>query len=345
MNSPFYLLGLMVLLLGGTPGGCFADAAAEFEAARFLELGENRPQAALKAYEQIIQNHGASEDEAVQRLIVRCRRRMKRIQECQLSDSVSGKEGKHSLWKQVQGQLAEAEALVAQENYAAALERYQQIQVLSVDKKAGMSWARRALALKAWFDLRTVYPPALEALQELREKLGRILEAGEGNCARFADVIYINELMGENKKSLALFRVLDRERPQLARQCWPKIYRLVIEARDMELVGKYMECPLGQFVEVEKHYGRRRRACEGGGRMEQAADTAVAQRMDDWFVEDARRLIYVALATEREALARGIQRAARKSLDDPRFEHMLDEVRNELVQETGGSESEGQGRP
>lgn len=196
------------------------------------------------------------------------------------------------------------EKLVAEKRYAEALEHYQWF----VDHFSGdwdMTGGHRIWGFGGWARLGRLYPPARTALAELRDRREEALDAleiaplgkesvSDRQCEaarlEFYDIASINRYLGEEERTLALFRRLDAGRPGMAVLFWPYLEGWMIDRNEMELVKKYMPDIEERWRSLKEHIGK---------------TPGYPGRIAE---EDARRLIKAARAVGRTELADRIGR-------------------------------------
>ena len=102
---------------------------------------------------------------------------------------------------------------------------------------------RLSFALGHWMELAQVYPPALQALQSVKEQGERALLRGEGGRRLFHEVTSINREMARTGDTYKLFLGLRTDQPSLAKQCADLAVDAVVEARDFKLASECLPHP------------------------------------------------------------------------------------------------------
>jgi predicted Ser/Thr protein kinase len=117
--------------------------------------------------------------------------------------------------------LSEAQALTAGGKYEESLQRHLWFHRHALEFDPGMSAVRLSFALSYWTELARRYPKAKQALIEIRDHDASEVRAGRGYFDLFMEVESINGCLQDEAATLALFKVIEREDPQLANQCAP----------------------------------------------------------------------------------------------------------------------------
>ena len=77
---------------------------------------------------------------------------------------------------------------------------------------------------------------------------------GQGNWTLFQDVAALNKTLGENVKTVRLFRAIDKIDPELAGRCWLVAKDIVFAEKQYNLANKYIEDPLRQYELIKTRY-------------------------------------------------------------------------------------------
>lgn len=93
-------------------------------------------------------------------------------------------------------------------------------------------------ALREWVDLAKTYPPALQALQAMREQKARALLRGDGNRHQFHDVVAIDKRMERSHATHALYLALTERQPPLAAECTGMALPAIVAAGDYRLADQ-----------------------------------------------------------------------------------------------------------
>ena len=156
--------------------------------------------------------------------------------------------------KDMQAYLERTQQLVRQRSYKEALDRFVWFHEHALEDDPAMSGVRLSFALSYWKNLGDVYPPAKQAMVNMRDRKTRQLQEGRGNAALFSDVEALNRTLGENAKTVRLFREIDKKDAALAAKCWWFARDAVFTDRQYEIAKKYIPAPLKDYVREKARY-------------------------------------------------------------------------------------------
>lgn len=177
-----------------------------------------------------------------------------------------------------------------------------------------MYGVRLSFALSYWKQLGDVYPPALKTLKMIRGNKSDLVAQGKGNRNLFHDVMALNRTLGEDNRTVELFRMLDQNQPDLAKQCWSISKKTIFDANAYDLVKKYIENLVSEFDSVKEIYDRNK-AMYGGENFGESFESY----NENSFVDATINLINVAVAIDDIAAAKEIQKRAISILNVPRL--------------------------
>ena len=172
---------------------------------------------------------------------------------------------------------------------------------------------RLSYLLGYWKELGDKYPPALKALQDVRDKETELLKNGKGTYETFNEVKAINRVLMEEKKSIELFVFLDNKYPELAKECWDCIESEIIAAKKFDLARKYLLDPAKKFNEIVLTYKTNVLRYE-------SRDVDYKKINEDNFVQEVLYLITTTTeVVKNKKMAEEIRRKAFEILSDPRL--------------------------
>ncbi|HEY0047266.1 MAG TPA: hypothetical protein VGB44_11195 [Flavobacterium sp.] len=211
--------------------------------------------------------------------------------------------------------LKETDALIKNGKYQEALERHIWFHDHALDKDNSMQGVRLSFALGDWKELADLYPPALKALTDIRDKkTAEILNTG-GTKELFADVNGINKTLGEGGKTATLFEYTFLNKPQLAKMYWYYVKDELFALKRYDLIGKFIGNPMTEYSVLEEHYNRDielSKTIKINGAM-------LKSYSENTFVEKSIQLIHFAIASNDLKTAKEIQKAALKVVNDYRL--------------------------
>lgn len=228
----------------------------------------------------------------------------------------------------MQKYLRDTQALVKAGKYQEALDRFLWFHDHALEQQPSMVGVRLSFALMYWKQLGDVYPPAQAALKKTRDDKTTLFYQGQGSPNLFQDVVALNRTLGENGRTVELFRKLDQEQKELASKCWVFAKDVVFQAGALNLAGKYSGDPVREFVKVKETFLRQKTIYEGKN-LEAQIKAQMKAYNENEFVEETLRLIELAI-TQGDAKAAGeIQAGALSALDDGRLRKAGAKVKKE----------------
>lgn len=137
-----------------------------------------------------------------------------------------------------------------------ALSQFQWFHEHALEEDRAYRGVRLSFALAYWLELAERYPPALKAFRDkLNDKIAR-LSHGELNRDLFHDIEAMNECLGEDEKTAALFSSLDETHPQFARSCSRVAVPALVRTKRFSLAAKYIPDPESQVLAKAKELVR-----------------------------------------------------------------------------------------
>jgi len=210
--------------------------------------------------------------------------------------------------------LREAQADFKAERYADALAKHIWFHDHALDYDPSMYGVRLSFALSYWKDLGEAYPPALKRMIAIRDNKMDLLATGKGNRNLFHDVVGLNRTLDDGSKTVDLFRTLDQEHQELASQCWGIAKKVIIQAKEYDLVRKYMVSLVSELDDMQEIYNRNVDMYGG-----ESFGEEFKAFNEDHFVEETLTLIHLAMALDDTQSAQEIQAKALAILNDPRL--------------------------
>lgn len=216
--------------------------------------------------------------------------------------------------------LNDTHEMVEQEQYSAALDRYVWFHDHALEHDRSMSGVRLSFALGGWRRLAEVYPPAMAALVETRDRTAADVRNGAGGWNDFHDVQSLNESLDDESLTVELFEHLHETQPELAQRVWNVAKSEVIAAGRYELAKRYIGNPMHSLASFRRTYERNK------------ANYGDADGMEDYyreynenrFVKQTLELMQVFTALEKHDLVDQIGNEALKTYQDPRIEYAME---------------------
>ena len=223
----------------------------------------------------------------------------------------------------MQQYLSDTEDLARQGKNEEALERFLWFHDHALEHEPAMYGVRLSFALSSWKQLADSYPPALTAMKKTRDDKTLLLENRKGNTDLFHDVVALNETLGNDDKTIILFRRLDQEQKGLAAQCWDTAKDAVIKAKAYDLAKKFIGNPVREFDRLKEMYDQITGMCGG----KNFGESFKAWHENN-LVEKTIGLIDMAIALDEAKAAREIQEKALVIVDDQRLRDAIPAEKN-----------------
>ena len=113
----------------------------------------------------------------------------------------------------------------------------------ALEENRSLAGVRLSYALRDWINLGQLYPPALQALQAVRDRKTQTLLRGEGDRRLFHDVEAINERLDDARATHALYLALAERQPELASQCTGLALPAIVAVGDYALADRLRPAP------------------------------------------------------------------------------------------------------
>ena len=224
--------------------------------------------------------------------------------------------------------LNDKQTLVRDGKHEEALERFIWFHDHALEHQPSMYGVRLSFALSYWKQLGDVYPPALTALKTTRDYKTDLFVQNKGNRNLFHDVMALNRTLGQDIKTVDLFRTLDKDQADLAKECWDVAKDAVIKEKAYDLARKYIGNPIREWGKVKQMY-EMKKAMYGGKNF---GEHFKAYNENN-FVEESLKLIEVALALDDAEAAHEIKSKASAIIDDNRLNDAMPEERRKDAQQ------------
>ena len=215
--------------------------------------------------------------------------------------------------------LSDTKEMVNQGKYKEALERtiWFHEHVLEHDK--AMAGVRLSFALSDWKSLGNLYPPAITAFIEMRDRKTRQILDNGGTLDSFGEVTAFNRELGENSKTVELFQTLTQVRPDFAKECWIFAKTPLFDEKRFDIIRNYIGSPLREFNFIKERYEYE----IGAYKNDKVGLADIKAVCENQFVENNLQLIQYALAVDDLKSAKEIQQKALSILDDYRLREAI----------------------
>lgn len=161
--------------------------------------------------------------------------------------------------------LRAAHRAIGEGQYAEALDGLVWFHHRALEYDRHLGAVRLSYGLVFWLDLARVYPPALDALLELRERKAQALVRGEGDVDLFHDLVAIDKVMEQPGATHACYVSLLEQQPGLAADCTGLALPAIVAAGDYALADRVRPDPetrlreMAALMRLEAKWNKRRR--------------------------------------------------------------------------------------
>jgi hypothetical protein len=178
---------------------------------------------------------------------------------------------------------------------------------------------RLSFALSAWNNLASQYPPAKVAFLHARDIAERDVRTPEGTAASFHDAVSLNRALGEEDRTVVLFKWLDENDPARAKKALSVAQSSLVNAKEYALCGKY--------IQPEADYAIFVQAFRQNLKMSQEERFADMKRFgENKFTADVGTLIALLVLNERHDEAKAIRAKAATEWEAKPFQDTLEEA-------------------
>ena len=184
-----------------------------------------------------------------------------------------------------------------------------------------------------WVELGRSYPKARQALMEIRDHAVREFRAGHGYSKLFQEVALINAQLQNDDATYALFKTIQEQDPNLARQCYFYAESLLVQHAEYELCLNYMGDPQQRFGLIRLTSGMERIRTNTWT----TPDTLemMKKSANDRFVGKVRELVEILVGTAHKADAEKIRDQALAVLDDARLKSAISDAEESVGKKAG----------
>ncbi len=146
--------------------------------------------------------------------------------------------------------MFELAALTKSGKYQEALDKHIWFHEASKEM-LGMGSVRLSFALGLWMKLAEQYPPALEALVELRNSKRDVLLNGKGAFDEFHDLSAINGELDETDDTASVFIQIYKKNPEQSKVYYNVVEDLLVAKKEYEVCGDCIGDPYSQYSNIE----------------------------------------------------------------------------------------------
>ncbi|HWX21436.1 MAG TPA: protein kinase [Candidatus Binatia bacterium] len=246
--------------------------------------------------------------------------------------------------------LNEAKELVSIGAYEEALQRHIWYHNHSKSDPS-QTGVRISFALSDWVELGRRYPKARQALVEIRDSDAREFSEGRGYFDLFMELAAINQYLGEDDATVALFKSIGERDKQLAQQCYGLVEPLLTQRCEYALCMSYIGKPDARFQAYRQSWEHMKQMGDRQNTQRQQqverfkAMAKTNSAFSNWqlplppdlakmantnFVAQTCRLIEILSATGHKPDAESIRDQAVAILDDPGLKSAVDDAEKKV---------------
>ena len=111
----------------------------------------------------------------------------------------------------------------------------------SKDPASGLGGVRLSFALSYWHDLAKMYPPAMAALEDVRNRAAGDVISSDNAFESFHEFSAINRTLRDDAATLKMFEHLDARNPNLARDVYMIAEPVLLRHKRYEVCNRYLE--------------------------------------------------------------------------------------------------------
>jgi Bacterial Ig-like domain len=238
--------------------------------------------------------------------------------------------------------LNEAKDLMDQGKYEEALQRQIWYFNHALEFDPAQTGVRLSFALAQWVELGRRYPRAKQALLEIRDRDTQRLVAGNGFANLFSDVNSINNYLGQEDATLALFKTIYQTDNRLAKECYFYAENLLLQHGEYELLLNCIGDPQARFnvyqrgfegqVELQQRMAKRRgqSAVPAPGFTNSFTPPDFGELATNNFVGQVCKLVEILVATDHQTDAEKIQAEALTVVDDLRLKSAVSDAMEKI---------------
>jgi hypothetical protein len=183
----------------------------------------------------------------------------------------------------------------------------------ALEEDRALRGVRLSYALYDWIELGKVYPPAQQALVDLREQKAQILRLGAGRRDLFIDVVAIDERLGQACATYELYLALAERYSELAARCAQSALPAIVAVKDYRLADQVRFNP---EIRIREHAAQLRADIH---RIKNRSFVRAPQRwaMVKHYAESVRRDVEISAGVGRHDEARRLTALAADLIYDP----------------------------
>jgi hypothetical protein len=216
--------------------------------------------------------------------------------------------------------FAEAKADTKAGRHGDALAKHVWFHENALKYGSSLRGVRLSLALSAWADLGSAYPPAMEKLREIRDDTSERVKAGKFPRDAFQDLLAIDRQLGEETKTIELFSTLDANGTAVATEIFDLAQPMLVRAKEYKLCAKYLDpdASLTRATELFRMHGKIANKPK--------SDSRVKSFGEQRFTNDVSTLVALLAVNKRKEEAARLAQKAKAEWNQPDFHSAIDQA-------------------
>jgi hypothetical protein len=202
---------------------------------------------------------------------------------------------------------AEAQQDRKEGRYEVALQKHIWYHENALQLGKGQGGVRLSFVLSDWLELGEVYPPALEAMRQVRDETEkRIRDKDRVRVAflDFHDFVALNRTLRQQKRTAETFQWLDETDPEDAQRVFGVAKPAIIKEKLYELYAKYIDVE-GDLERIRRNYA------DGLKLAQERFGESHREYTEKKFLNSATTLVAVLVQVDRKAEAEQVAEAVR----------------------------------
>lgn len=216
--------------------------------------------------------------------------------------------------------LNEAQSDAMSGRYEDALAKHVWFHENALKIRPSLYGVRLSFALGYWQQLGIVYPAAKDKLIEIRDEAVKRVSQGDDARAYFHDFESINDVLGDDDRTVRLFISLEKDQPKLAAEVFDIAQPALVRAGEFKVCGKYIDPERDFHLFVREHRVG----------MQLAEDSQIGEAhigfAQQKFANEVSTLVALLVVCDRKAEAAEIAARAKEIRKDDGFAAELDDA-------------------
>lgn len=202
--------------------------------------------------------------------------------------------------------LYQIESLIENGEFEEALRKHVWFHEVSRESP-GMGGVRLSYAIQSWVELAEKFPPAMQALVELRDTNKNVLLAGNGNFDNFHDFFAINQYLDSEEDTYITYLVIFKNYPNQAKSYFHVVEDLLMKKGRFDICEVFLGDPREKYKYIEKLHKKNMELVNSG---KLKGDADFQQYAEDTYTKSVCQLIEILVTTGNLESAKKVQQLA-----------------------------------